>query len=56
MANCTRWDGLASTFAPQSIRRDTPSFVGISGASGGALRLDASYDRLSADQDCSGAS
>ena len=35
MANCTRWDGLASTFAPQSIRRDTPSFVGISGASGG---------------------
>ena len=34
-ANCTRWEALASTFAPQSIRRDTPFSVGINGASGG---------------------
>ena len=34
-ANCTRWFGLASTLAPQSIRRETPLAVGISGARGG---------------------
>mgnify|MGYP003376202187 CR=1 FL=1 len=34
-ANCTRWEALASTFAPQSIISDTPFFVGISGANGG---------------------
>ena len=34
-ANCTRWDGLASTLAPQSIRSEQPVSVGISGARGG---------------------
>lgn len=57
MANCTRWDGLASTFAPQSIRRIHRLSSGSAETAAGALRrLDASYDRLSADQDCSGAS
>ena len=32
LANCTRWEGLASTLAPQSTRSATPFSVGINGA------------------------
>jgi len=35
LANCTRCEERASTFAPQSMSRDTPVSVGISGAKGG---------------------
>ena len=34
-ANCNKWDGRASTFAPQSTSKDTPFTVGINGANGG---------------------
>ena len=38
-ANWTRWEGLASTFAPQSTRRTGPFEEGITGASGGLLSV-----------------